>query len=260
LDELFSRPIAIVLPDFSARISKFTIAQACLRAEIECRFSELSDLVVKVYAENSVGRLLQETVHPKEVNLQLAVSDAPTLTCMALLSASTGKVLDQRTFQHGVTWREPGVVVEMPEEEIEQMLLTGECETLEFREKLDKSRPERLAKTVAAFANTKGGTIVFGVDNHHHVVGCVVHGMADTITNIIRSYCEHPPEFSTRVVQHDDKALLLVHIPESSGRVHTVKDLGPIIRANGTNRCPTSYELEALFGRRTTASDLLRQF
>jgi hypothetical protein len=62
------------------------------------------------------------------------------------------------TFQRGVAWREPGVIIEMPEEEIEQMLLTGECETLEFREKLDKSRPERLAKTVTAFANTESAS------------------------------------------------------------------------------------------------------
>ena len=51
------------------------------------------------------------------------------------------------------------------------MILTGESETLEFKEKLDKGKPERLAKTAVAFANTKGGTIVFGIDDDHHVSG-----------------------------------------------------------------------------------------
>jgi predicted HTH transcriptional regulator len=145
--------------------------------------------------------------------------------------------------------------VEVPEDEIEQILLTSESETLEFKEKLEKSGPEKIAKTATDFANTKGGTIVFGVDDDHRVVGCAIKGMADTITNIIRGNCDPPPEFAIRVVHHEGKDLVLVRIVESSGSVHTVKDRGPFIRANGTNRAPNSYELEALFRRRRSITD-----
>ena len=106
---------------------------------------------MKVYAENSVGRLLQETVQPRGLNLPFDLSDNPTLACIALLCVPSEEVLDQRVFQQG-TWQTPGVIVERPEPEIEQILLTGESEALEFGEKLDSSRPERLAKTVVAFA------------------------------------------------------------------------------------------------------------
>ncbi len=51
-------------------------------------------------------------------------------------------------------------------------------------------------------------------------------------------------------MNHENKELLVVEVPESLSVVHTVKDLGPFIRANGTNRAPTSHELKLLFQRR----------
>jgi ATP-dependent DNA helicase RecG len=193
--------------------------------------------------------------------VQLDLSDKPSFACVALVCEATGETLHEKIFREGVSWREPDVVVEAVEPEIEQLLLTGESETVELREKLDKGRPERLAKTAAAFANTKGGTIVFGVDDDHHVVGCQTQGMADTITNILRSYCDPPPAFTTRVVNHENKELLLVQIVESASAVHTVKDLGPFIRANGTNRSPNSHELALLWQRRNvTGMGLSRLF
>ena len=82
------------------------------------------------------------------------------------------------------------------------MLLSGESETVEFREKLDRGRPERLGRMAVAFANTKGGTIVFGVDDDHRLVGCTIKGMADDITNILRSYCDPSPTARSSVVTH----------------------------------------------------------
>jgi len=45
----------------------------------------------------------------------------------------TGDVLDEKVFREGVSWREPNVVVEPLAPEIEQLLLTGEGETVEFK-------------------------------------------------------------------------------------------------------------------------------
>ncbi len=251
--QYFRGQVVIVLSDFRARISKLTVALAYLRADIECRTLQASDLVVKVYAECQIGLVVQETIRPKEPFVQLDLSDKPSFACVALVCEATGETLHEKIFREGVSWREPDVVVEPLEPEIEQLLLTGESETVEFREKLDKGKPHRLAKTAAAFANTKGGTIIFGVDDDHHVVGCEIRGIADTITNILRSYCDPPPVFTTRVVNHEGKELLLVEIVESASTVHTVKDPGPFIRANGTNRSPTSHELALLWQRRNVS-------
>jgi hypothetical protein len=213
-------------------------------------FLRPGDLVVKLYAEGANGRLVQETIKTENSFVEVPVADKPSFVSVAIVSAETGEALDERAFREGVNWRQPNVVVEPALPELEQLLLTGESETVEFREKLDTKRPQRLAKTAVAFANTKGGTIVFGVDDDHRVVGCEIHGMADKITNFLRSLCEPPPSFRTRVVVQESKQLLLVEVQESPSVVHTVKELGPFIRANGSNRAPTSYELALLFGRR----------
>jgi hypothetical protein len=252
--------VVIVLPDFRGRISKLTIALTSLRAELECPFLAPADVVVKLFAESSLGRLAQKTIQPDSSIVEVDLTDKPSLVSLALLSKVTGETLHEKTFREGVTWREPGVVVEDSQPEIEQFLLTGESETVEFKEKLDKGRPEKIAKAVAAFANTKGGTVVFGVDDDHNVVGCDVRGMPDTITNIIRSYCDPPPAFSIKVVARDSKELLLLQVSESPSTVHFVKDLGLLIRANGSNRAPTSHEFQLLLQRRGIAETGLPHF
>lgn len=242
--------IVLVLPDYRARISKLTIALASLRAEFECRRLQPTDLVVKVFAENSIRCLLQRTLEPQASTLEIDLNDRPSLVSLALISKVNGETLHEKTFREGVGWIEPDVIVEDTQPEIEHLLLTGESETVEFKEKLDKGSAEKVAKTIAAFANTKGGTIVFGVDDDHNVVGCKIRGMADTVTNIIRSYCDPPPVVAIREMTREDKQLLLVQVSEGASTVHLVKNLGLFIRANGTNRAPTSHELHLLLRRR----------
>jgi ATP-dependent DNA helicase RecG len=129
------------------------------------------------------------------------------------------------------------------------MLLIGESETLEFKERVQKETPSNLAKAAVAFANTKGGTIVIGVDDDGRVIGCETKGLGDTVTNVLRTQCDPPPLIETEVVQYQDKSLLLVKVMQSKDRVHILKDHGPLIRANATNRVPTADELTRLCSR-----------
>lgn len=245
----FRGQVMVVLPDFRARISKLTVALAYLRADLECIFLQPSDLVMKAYAESRVGRLAQETINLREPFVQLDLPDRPSFVSMALMCPASGDVLDEKVFREGVSWREPNVVVEPLAPEIEQLLLTGEGETVEFKQKLD-ANSLRLIKTATAFANTNGGTIVFGVDDDQRVVGCEIRGMADKITDALRGRCDPPPIFTTKIVKYEGKELFLVQVAHSPATVHVVKDLGPFIRANRSNRTPTSHELELLQGRR----------
>src|SRR5258708_35381597 len=210
---------------------------------------------MKTYADSRTTRLVQETTRLEEPFLQFDLPDRASFVGMALLAASRGDILDEKTYKEGISWREPNVVVEPLAPEIEQLLLTGEGETIEFKEKLD-SNSLRIAKTATAFANTNGGTIVFGVDDEERVVGCEVRGMAETITNILRSRCDPPPSFTVKAVKYQDKDLFLVRVAASSASVHVVKEVGPYIRANKSNRAPTSHELELLQRRSGSGSPL----
>lgn len=244
----FREQTVVILPNFRARIAALTIGVGFLRAHIECLSSDISDFVLKVYASFQSDSPLQRTIDPVQSDVQVELSEKPNLASVALIDRTTGQKLDEKTFQHGAMWHEPDVGFETSAPEIEQMLMIGESETIEFRRELRSDKqPPRLAKTAVAFANTKGGVIVFGVDDDHHPVGCETTGMADTFTNILRTHCEPVPRFKGEDVDYEGKKLFLVRISESDGPVYTVKEHGPYIRSNGTNRAPTSQEIDSMF-------------
>ncbi len=263
LDLFGSRPIndsdwlrgqvIVVIPDFRARISKLTVGRDYVRAEFECALCQPEDLLVKTYAENSGRRLVQETVELAKPIIEMNLEDRATFAAIALLSKSTGELLHEKSFDEKRGWVDEDVVVKMAEQEIEQMLLLGETETVEFREKIE---PVRLAKTIVAFANTRGGTIIVGVDDNHRVVGCDLKGLEDTVTNVVRGRCDRPPDVSMEVVEYQERTLFLVRVAESKAKVHVEKEHGPLIRANATNRTPTSYELDRLYERRNNSGIL----
>lgn len=60
-----------------------------------------------------------------------------------------------------------------PTDEVRMLALGGEGQAMEFKRQLpsDRDSARRLARTVAAFANGRGGTILFGVEDDATIVG-----------------------------------------------------------------------------------------
>jgi len=253
----FRGAVQVVLPDFRARISKLTIALGYLKVDIENIFLRPDELVAQVYADNAGRLLAQKTVDPVEPSLKVDLDDRPSFVSVALVDKPTGETLQIKSFQAGRGSLESDVIFETSLQEIEQMLLDGENEVLEFKERVQKETPSRLAKTAVAFANTEGGTIVIGVDDDGRVVGCEIEGLRDRVTSILRGQCDPAPLIETEVVQHQDKPLLLVKVSQSKDRLHIVRDVGPLIRANATNRVPTGDELARLCRRFAEGSNSL---
>lgn len=252
--QYFNGQVVIVLPDFRGRISTVTIAQNYLQAQFECTSMEPSDLVVKIYAENATGPLSRDTIDPCEFTVRIDLPDKPTFASIALLAKASQEMLDEKRYQENIRWLPPGVVLKTSENEIEQMLLNGEGETVEFKERVEDGR--NVAKTAVAFANTRGGSIVVGVSNDGSVVGCDPKGLSDRITNVLRDRCDPFPSFTPEIVSYRDKTIFLVRVPPSEEKVFVVRDEGPYIRANATNRTPTSQELENLLHRRESLGQL----
>src|SRR6266478_3648295 len=106
--------IMLVLPDFRARISKLIVKSRYFRTDLECGFLRPSDLILQVYAENRVGRLVQETVQLKQPFAKVDVSSSPSLVSVALICKATGETLDQRVYRDGVSWLQQNVEVDLP--------------------------------------------------------------------------------------------------------------------------------------------------
>ena len=71
-------------------------------------------------------------------------------------------------------------------------IIKGESETLEFKEFVPKNSKNYM-RTVIAFANCRGGRIIFGVNDRREIVGIAeddVFGQMDAIANAISDSCE----------------------------------------------------------------------
>jgi len=98
----------------------------------------------------------------------------------------------------------------MNEDEIIRLMASGETESLEFKGSLN----EAFYKTISAFANTKGGTILLGVNNRGGIVGVepstkFLEDLSNRIVNKLSLY----PEIVTRDIE--DKRVIAVRVVRS---------------------------------------------
>ncbi len=76
-----------------------------------------------------------------------------------------------------------------------------------------------------AFANTKGGYVIFGVDDDKEVVGVDSEkSESEMIKNAAENYCEPPLDYLIDFVELYGKELVVVSIPESDNKPHRLQD------------------------------------
>lgn len=126
----------------------------------------------------------------------------------------------------------------MPPVDIAELLTSPEGKTLEF--KRDLSALKQIVKTVVAFANTAGGTIIIGREDNGKVVGVEdpllaeeksSNAIADSIVPMIMPDIE--------IVSWEGRSLLFIRVAHWPGPFY-IKSEGPVdgvyIRLGSTNR------------------------
>lgn len=99
----------------------------------------------------------------------------------------------------------------------------GESETVEFKRKFSTSH--KIAKEMIAFANTKGGHILFGVDDDKTIIGVESEkSELDLIDTAARFYCEPEVKYTTEIIPFKKKDVVSIYIPESKKKPHKLID------------------------------------
>jgi predicted HTH transcriptional regulator len=97
-----------------------------------------------------------------------------------------------------------------------------ESDILEFKLRIDRQR--KIARTLAAFANTSGGTLVVGVRDNGSVAGCRAEEEAYMVEGAAQRYCRPEVKLSLRAERWEHKDVLVVEVPASVVAPHAAQE------------------------------------
>jgi predicted HTH transcriptional regulator len=109
----------------------------------------------------------------------------------------------------------------MTNKEFKLLLEEGEGFQLEFKRKV--TSPEKVARALIGFANTKGGTILFGVDDDKTVVGVESEKTeVEMIQTAGRVHCDPPIEPDIEIISYRGKDIIMATVEESNQKPHSL--------------------------------------
>jgi predicted HTH transcriptional regulator len=109
----------------------------------------------------------------------------------------------------------------MNTKELQLLIEEGEGFHLEFKRKV--SSPEKIARALIGFANTKGGTILFGVDDDKTIVGVESEKTeVEMIQTAGKVYCDPPIEPEVEIISYRGMDIIAVRVEESVQKPHSL--------------------------------------
>lgn len=113
-------------------------------------------------------------------------------------------------------------ISDLSKQDLKNLISTGESSFLEFKHKV--ASPEKLAKEIAAFANTNGGKILIGVADNGEMVGIESYMEEEFwVSQATEDCCVPVPKITIELVSFSGKDILLVDVPEAEKKPVYVK-------------------------------------
>lgn len=106
---------------------------------------------------------------------------------------------------------------------IKKLIMQGEGTTLDFKKTITST--EKIAKSLVAFANNRGGQLLIGVADDGSIKGVKSEDEERyMITKSAHQFCKPALEPTFEEVYVDDKLVLIVNIPKSDMKPHYALD------------------------------------
>ncbi|MCX7929714.1 MAG: putative DNA binding domain-containing protein [Chlorobi bacterium] len=111
----------------------------------------------------------------------------------------------------------------MNRQRLRQLISDGEGVRIEFKRRF--TSPEKIAKELCAFANTKGGYLLFGIDDDGSIVGVESEKeQIELVRQAAEFYIEPSVNVTIEVVEIEWKDVVVVYVEASADRPHRVID------------------------------------
>ena len=145
--------------------------------------------------------------------------------------------------------------------------LYGEDSACDFKESVERKQPKSWLKSISAFANGMGGSLVFGVNDNGDIVGLDdVKSDTEFISDRIKALIDPIPEFDLITKPADNgRSILEVHIPAGEMTPYYYVNSGTrtaFIRVGDESVVATSHQLSSLVlkGRNRTYDSLVTEY
>lgn len=97
--------------------------------------------------------------------------------------------------------------------DVKNLASTGEGTFLEFKRTIPSAG--KIAREIAAFANTNGGTLLIGVDDDKSLIGVDGYQEEEFLLNeAARKLCRPAVDISIEIVHFGERDLLVIRVPE----------------------------------------------
>ena len=103
----------------------------------------------------------------------------------------------------------------------------GETNLYDKKEKLEVNKPKSWLKSVSAFANGRGGKLIFGVRENNEILGLDDYQKdSENISGIIKTRMDSIPEFDMEIKELENKIILILNIYQGKNTPYFVVDGG----------------------------------
>lgn len=102
-----------------------------------------------------------------------------------------------------------------------ELIAAGESDTLDFKKKITNA--DRIARTIASFANTRGGILLVGVMDNGEITGIDPEEEKHMLRIAAEEFCKPPVKLVFKELEHEEATVLRVFVPESALKPHLVK-------------------------------------
>lgn len=103
----------------------------------------------------------------------------------------------------------------------------GETNLYDKKEKLEIKKPKSWLKSVSAFANDRGGKLIFGIKEDNTILGLKDYqDTSENISEIIKTKMDPNPEFDMEIEEIDGKVILILNIFAGKNTPYFVVDGG----------------------------------
>ena len=244
--------INFLIPNYDARIETLVIADNQISAMVKSREVSMNDCIIQVFCKNGI---IQSQNSP---DLQLDDNGTakfhadfmPDSIFVYLLNSKNGEALDSKIFSPLYMPGSKGVLIKTSAETLEEIIVKGENQYVEFKYDLGKQQNEFL-ESVIAFANTNDGKILLGIDDDGKVVGFYddFDKIDKKIHGLINSWCEPDIEFNIEQIDLE-KPIILIKVKEGKNKPYLLVGKSAYKRVDENDRVFKRLDFDMIFRER----------